>query len=87
MRVYLVTLLVMLSLACTLPSCTKLRTYRSYKCLCVQEVYGVVLFSEEYGLQAENRVAAGADCNDIESRVNNYNKSAETDIRVNCRLQ
>ena len=87
MRVYIFTLFMVLFTVCILQSCTKLSSYRSYKCNCVQEVNGTVLFQEEYGLQAKNRVAADVDCYDIEQRVNDYNESNESDIRVNCKLQ
>ncbi len=87
MRAYTVTLFVMLIAVWTLSSCSKLKSYKAYRCNCVQEVNGTILFQETYGIHAEDRLVADVDCNDIEERVNDYNKSTESDIRVNCKLQ
>ncbi|MCB0698015.1 MAG: hypothetical protein KDC07_11655 [Chitinophagaceae bacterium] len=87
MRAFTVTIFVMLVAACTLSSCTKLASYKNYDYYCSQVVNGNVVYEETYGVQATNWSDAGVYCNDIESRVNDYNESSGFDRRVDCKLR
>ena len=67
-------------------SCAK-TSYKSYTCSCVEVQNGVAGEITDYGIQAESRVNAGSDCDDIENRVNNHSQETGSARTTSCTVK